>query len=433
MSTINTNSIDANYPIPGQNNSTQGFRNNFAAIKQNLNLASSEITDLQNKVVLKSALANSTLNNDMANTLISNASTLGFRATTYNLGNAITGTVTVDLTLGDMQYGNLAGNILLNFGSWAPTNTVSNVTLQLGRPNNSADFSITFPTEAQFSENYGWNLVENSADANGLATLTFPYDCTQLNLLISTVDCGNTLYVQPINRPFQTNQIQKRTPPSTGQLGDVVGTVCIDAGASQLVVTGANTNPYFTTSNTATFYTGLPVVFTGVSLESNVTVGNTYYIRNVVSSTTFTLSSTIGGSNIAIAANATGTTMLLNPVQYMYIAVDNYSADSYNKNIGSTTAPNTITLSSSTGNVAVNYPVIFSGAGLANANIESNKVYYIKSLSGSDITISETRYNGVAGPTYENVATFTTTTSLPIDVTVYDGPDIFRRTPLQPF
>jgi hypothetical protein len=433
MSTINTNGIDVNYPIPGQNNSTQGFRNNFAAIKQNLNLASSEITDLQNKVVLKSALANSTLNNDMANTLISNASTLGFRATTYNLGNAITGTVTVDLTLGDMQYGNLAGNIFLDFGSWAPTNTVSNVTLQLGRPNNSADFSITFPTEAQFSENYGWKLVENSTDANGLATLTFPYDCTQLNLLITTVDCGNTLYVQPINRPFQTTQIQKRTPPSTGQLGDVVGTVCIDAGTSQLVVTGANTNPYFTTSNTATLYTGLPVVFTGVSLESNVAVGNTYYVRNVVSNTTFTLSSTIGGSNIAIAANATGTTMLLNPVQYMYVAVDNYSAEAYNKNIGSTTAPNVITISSSTGNVAVNYPVIFGGAGLANANIESNKVYYIKSVSGSDITISETRYNGIAGPTYQNVATFATTSSLPIDVTVYDGPDIFRRTPLQPF
>lgn len=434
MSTINTNSIDANYPIPGQNNSTQGFRNNFAAIKQNFNLASSEITDLQNKVVLKSALANSTLNNDMANTLISNASTLGFRATTYNLGNAITGTVTVDLTLGDVQYGNLAGNIFLDFGSWAPTNTVSNVTLQLGRPNANANFSIAFPTEAQLSENYGWTLLENSANPNGLATLTFPYDCTQLNLLISTVDCGNTLYVQPINRPSKTTQIQTRTPPSTGQLGDTVGTVCVDStNATQLTVTGANTNPFFVVSNTSELYGGLPVVFTGVSLEANIIVGNTYYVRNVVSSTTFTVSSTVGGANISVAANATGTTMLLNPVNYMYIAVDDYSADSYNKNIGSTTAPNVITLSSSTGNVAVNYPVIFSGAGLANANIESNKVYYIKSLSGSNITISETRYNGIAGPTYQNVATFTTTTSFPVDVTVYDGPDIFRRTPLLPF
>jgi hypothetical protein len=117
----------------------------------------------------------------------------------------------------------------------------------------------------------------------------------------------------------------------------------------------------------------------------------------------------------------------------MYVAVDNYSAQAYNKNIGSTTAPNVITISSSMGNVEVNCPVIFSGVALANANIESNKVYYVKSISGSDITISETRYNGVAGPTYENVATFITTSSLTMDVTVYDGPDIFRRTPLQPF
>jgi hypothetical protein len=434
MSTINTNSIDANYPVPGQNNSTQGFRNNFAAIKQNLNIASSEITDLQNKAVLKTALANSTLNNDMGNTLISNASTLGFRATTYNLGNALTDTVTVDLTLGDVQYGNLAGNIFLNFGSWAPTDTVSNVTLQLGRPNNVADFSITFPTEAVFNENYGWTLVENSSNPNSLATLTFPFDCTQLNLLISTVDCGNTLFVTPINRPFQTNQIQKRTPPSTGQLGDVIGTTCIDnTEAVQLVVTGANTDPFFTVSDTTGLYSGQPVTFTGVSLESNITVGNTYYVGEVLGATTFTVTSTPGGSNIAVAGNVTGNTMLLNPISYMYVAVDNYNATSYNKNVGETTAPDTITVASAMGNVLVNYPVIFTGNGLANANIQSNKVYYIKSVSGSDITLSETRYNGVAGPTFEGILTFSTTTSLPIDFTVYDGADIFRRIPLQPF
>ena len=74
MSTINTNGINVNYPIPGQNNSTQGFRDNFSAIKTNINTAGQEITELQQKVVLKEGLNNITLNNDMANTLISNAS-----------------------------------------------------------------------------------------------------------------------------------------------------------------------------------------------------------------------------------------------------------------------------------------------------------------------------------------------------------------------
>ena len=108
MSAINTNAINTNYPVPGVNNNSQGFRDNFASIKTNLDTAGSEITDLQSKVVVKQALANTTLNNDMANTLISNASTRSFRATSYNLGGAINGVTKVDASLGDVQYGTVA-------------------------------------------------------------------------------------------------------------------------------------------------------------------------------------------------------------------------------------------------------------------------------------------------------------------------------------
>ena len=38
MSQINTNGINTNYPEPGTNNSSQGFRDNFAQIRTNLNL-----------------------------------------------------------------------------------------------------------------------------------------------------------------------------------------------------------------------------------------------------------------------------------------------------------------------------------------------------------------------------------------------------------
>lgn len=436
MSTINTSGIDVNYPIPGQNNSTQGFRNNFASVKQNLNIAATEITDLQNKVVVKTALANSTLNNDMGNTLISNASVLQFRNTTYNLGNALADNVLVDCSLGDVQYGNLAGNINLSFGSWVPTGTLGGIDLQIGRPNVHANFTITFPSQALFTDNYGWSIVENSNQAAGLTTLTFPYNVTQLNLTLTTNDCGNTIYVQPTNRSFQSTQIQTRTPPSTGQLGDKVGTICIDTGTTQLVVTGANTDPYFTTSSTSTLTPGLPIVVTGVSLEANVVVGTTYYVRNVVSSTTFTLATTSAlSSNIAVAANVTGTTMLLNPVQYMYIAVQDFNA-SYNANpvnVTSTTSPNILTLSSFT-NVANNNPIMFSGtsANLANVGVEANKVYYIKSAwSGNgNIILSQFRYNGIAGNEYQGINTVATGN---IDFTAFSGSDIFRRVTINPF
>ena len=57
MSAINTNGINVGYPTPGVNNDSQGFRDNSAAIKANLDTAATEITDLQNNVVLKSFAA----------------------------------------------------------------------------------------------------------------------------------------------------------------------------------------------------------------------------------------------------------------------------------------------------------------------------------------------------------------------------------------
>ena len=64
-SQINYAAIATNYPVAGQDNNSQGFRDNFTNIKNNLQFAKNELDDLQNKVVLKSALTGSTLANDM--------------------------------------------------------------------------------------------------------------------------------------------------------------------------------------------------------------------------------------------------------------------------------------------------------------------------------------------------------------------------------
>jgi len=46
-SQINPTNIDITYPIAGQDNDTQGFRNNFTNIKNNLSAAKDEISTLQ--------------------------------------------------------------------------------------------------------------------------------------------------------------------------------------------------------------------------------------------------------------------------------------------------------------------------------------------------------------------------------------------------
>ena len=46
-SNINPNNIDGTYPIAGQDNNSQGFRDNFTQTKVNFQYAADEINDLQ--------------------------------------------------------------------------------------------------------------------------------------------------------------------------------------------------------------------------------------------------------------------------------------------------------------------------------------------------------------------------------------------------
>ena len=420
MSTINTNALDVNYPIPGVNNNSQGFRDNFASIKTNLNTAATEITDLQNKVVVKSALSGSSLNNDMANTIISNAATRSFRATTYNLGNSLSGTVLVDVSLGDVQYGTVAGNITFQFGNWAPTGTQSNVQLQLAISN--ANSFISFPSEMVINENTGVTTLENFSNIAGVATVSIPYNISQIDYRISTVDCGNSLLVEPYNRPRIDTQIQNnRLVPPTGFRGDVPGTVVASPSIDQLPITISNAADYFTTTgNTTQLYTDMPITFSGTSCEANIVVGTTYYVRNVVSANTFTVSSTLAGANVNLAGNSSLTsTMYGNPVNYVYICTDTYNSTSYLKTVSNTTVTtNDVTLNNIT-NLTVNAPIIFT----ANiGGIYANTVYYIKAISSPNITVSQSRTNGVADTVVTLSSNSTATTA-----TAYVGNDIWKK------
>jgi hypothetical protein len=69
-SNINPNNIDGSYPVAGQDNNSQGFRDNFTNIKVNFQYAEEEINDLEANSILKAALSGSTLDNNMNNNTI---------------------------------------------------------------------------------------------------------------------------------------------------------------------------------------------------------------------------------------------------------------------------------------------------------------------------------------------------------------------------
>jgi hypothetical protein len=373
MSTINTNPINVNYPVPGVNNNSQGFRDNFASIVTNLNAAGAEITDLQNKVVVKQALIGTTVNNDMANTLISNASTRSFRATTYNLGNALAGTVLVNVSLGDVQYGTVAANTIINFGSWAPSGTQSNVQLNLSISNNQS--TITFPAAVTLSPDTGATTLENYSNSSGNLAVTVPNGVSQLNYLISTTDCGNTLFITPINRPRISTQIQQRTPIPTGFQGDVAGEVAVDANyiyvcsgsynATTVTKTGivaTYAGNLINCTSTTSLVTNAPIIFTGTSF-GGIAANTTYYIKSIPDGSNITISATgfdgVAGNAVALSA-ATGN-----------MAATSYNGSTIWKRIDLATASGNDTV---TGNLTVNYAANI-GTTLTvtgNANIAGN-------------------------------------------------------------
>ena len=197
-SQINPNNIDGNYPIAGVSNNTQGMRDNFTAIKTNFQYAENEIDDLQSKVVLKSALIGTTLDNNLGNNLVYNAQVQGISGTFVQIANT-SGSITLDASAGPLQSIVMAGNISLGFvaNTWPIAGTAGKVRLQI---TGTSGQTITLPSAV----NNGITGVQGiSGNVITLAaTGTYQFD-------FSTSDGGTTVTFFDLNRPlsYYTNNV----------------------------------------------------------------------------------------------------------------------------------------------------------------------------------------------------------------------------------
>jgi hypothetical protein len=228
MSTINTGTININYPSPGVNNNSQGFRDNFNSIKSSLDIAAAELTDLQTKALLKSPLTGSTLDNNMNNALISNAQTQGFSRTAKNLGSNLSGTISIDVSKADVQYGTVTGSSLtLSFTKWSsiageyPLCSI-HLILKLSSNNSVINFPTNFDESKLSLENY-------VATSSGFS-ITAPATVTELHYMIFTKNCGETLTIVPVNRSRVASQVTSTVPTSNiGRAGDRSGAIAVDS------------------------------------------------------------------------------------------------------------------------------------------------------------------------------------------------------------
>lgn len=193
-SNINPNNIDTAYPIAGQDNDSQGFRDNFTNIKTNFTYAEDEIDDLQAKVVLKSALTGTTLDNDMSGSLIQNAKIQGYRATRVALG-AVSGSNTIDYSAGHYHTLTTSASVSLAFSNFPSAGNQAWVNVRVTVANTA--HTLTLPA-----------AVGNGASAASVSgiqgissnVITFTETGTY-EFVFHTDDGGTTIYLSELTRP----------------------------------------------------------------------------------------------------------------------------------------------------------------------------------------------------------------------------------------
>lgn len=145
-SQINSNNIDATYPVAGQDNSSQGFRDNFAAIQTNFGYAYSEISALQSNAVLRNQ------DNDLAgNATITSGVYRSSRETIYAL-TAAAGNIDIVYTRASYQTIALAGSVVLTLSGFSIANgQQTRIRLEFTVTNTS--HTVTFPASVSLNMN----------------------------------------------------------------------------------------------------------------------------------------------------------------------------------------------------------------------------------------------------------------------------------------
>lgn len=195
MSNITTSNIDPLFPVAGQDNSSQGFHDNYNAIISQFQTAKTEIAELQTNAVLKSALSGFELSNDMQTAEIKNAT---LKNPGYTALPSASNTINVSAgsyyKVAALTSGNTSTVITVTSTTWPSSGIYSKIMVEV--PCTTANpTSISFAITGQDSGN---NLLKE-------ASLTLPYTASAVGSTLwelSTVDRGVNVFLRKIGGPF---------------------------------------------------------------------------------------------------------------------------------------------------------------------------------------------------------------------------------------
>jgi hypothetical protein len=196
-SNINPNNINGAYPVAGQDNDSQGFRDNFTNTQTNFAFAAAEITDLQNNAVLKGPLSGTILNNNMNESILSNAQLQDMSETRVNIGT-VSGLQTLNFAQGPYQTLTTSGSVVLNFSNFPTAGTTSGrMRVQIAVANTS--HTVTFTAGSSWVNASG---IQGCAVSGTDAVITFAATGTY-EFEIETITAGSVITINEVNKALQ--------------------------------------------------------------------------------------------------------------------------------------------------------------------------------------------------------------------------------------
>jgi hypothetical protein len=197
-SNINPNNIDSAYPVAGQDNNSQGFRDNFTNIVTNFQAAASEITALQNSAILKTALTGTTLDNNMNHNIIY-AVNLNDVSTTRIESTASSGAVVLNYASGQYQTVTPSvGSIVLSFTNWPASGLFGILRVAIVVSNTA--FTVTLPAAVTQGTTGIQGLSGSVLTFNTTGTFVFDFSTATEGaaITINDVTRANNVLVNPL-------------------------------------------------------------------------------------------------------------------------------------------------------------------------------------------------------------------------------------------
>jgi hypothetical protein len=180
-----SNNINVSYPVPGVDNDTQGFRDNFSSIKTALSAAASELNYLQlNTVKLNTGTNDYNYSSSIQRVILKSS---GFAA--INEGEALTEDADVNFQAAHYHKFAIDNNITLNLINLPPTTIYGSIFLELR--NNSTTSSRTVTLDGD------WTTLKGESSFSSLPQVILTTSTTTSHVLeFWTTDGGSIVFVK---------------------------------------------------------------------------------------------------------------------------------------------------------------------------------------------------------------------------------------------